>query len=305
MDLTGVEVVGPAIPESVSIAAERPSLDVNAVLRSPAFWPGVILLLGIVACFWSLLSGLPKKYLSDDGYYSHGFLIPVIVGYIVYRWWPRLRSIPVRPGWIALVPLIAVLYVVRAGYLAEVMNVLSLGLLVTILLGAWFIAGWRWMTALTLPTAYLAFGLPDLINFIEGYTVFLQQWSTSFAFKMLQLLGSDPYREDVQTIIMPHGFTLHVAVQCSGLKLFTAVTAFTAFFMLIGGLRWWSNLVMVALILPLCLFINGLRVALIGIVGDRYGNAAGMTFHDYSGYITLLICFFILFKIARWLGWKD
>jgi len=44
---------------------------------------------------------------------------------------------------------------------------------------------------------------------------------------------------------------------------------------------------------------------LIGMVGDTWGDAAGHAFHDYSGYIALVVCFVILFKIARALGWKD
>jgi exosortase/archaeosortase family protein len=107
------------------------------------------------------------------------------------------------------------------------------------------------------------------------------------------------------TELMLDNFELNVAVPCSGLKLLVAVTAFTVFFMLIARLRWWANAIMLASVLPLCLFINGLRIGLIGIVGEESGRAAGLAFHDYSGYITLLVCFFILFKFARVLGWKD
>ena len=41
-------------------------------------------------------------------------------------------------------------------------------------------------------------------------------------------------------------------------------------------------------------------------VGESATIELGMKFRsDYSGYITLVICFFILFKFARWLGWKN
>ena len=59
------------------------------------------------------------------------------------------------------------------------------------------------------------------------------------------------------------------------------------------------------MLLPLTVFVNGFRIALIGVVGNAYGSQAGHDFHDYSGYITLLVCFFLLFKFARLLGWKD
>ncbi len=62
---------------------------------------------------------------------------------------------------------------------------------------------------------------------------------------------------------------------------------------------------MILIMWPLALLINGLRIALIGVVGNQWGPEAGHKFHDYSGYITLVLCFFVLFKIARGLGWKD
>ncbi len=276
----------------------------RAAVASPAFVPGVLLAIGLTAVFWSLFVKLPDLWMSEDGYYSHGFLIPLISGYIVYKWWPKLRQTPVKTGWVALVPLLLLFGVVRAAYLTNLTQILALSLIAALLLSIWFVAGWRWMLALSLPVMYLAFALPLWTGAIDVYTNPLQILSTKVAFSLLSTMGFEPY-QDNSTTIMLGGFVLDVGIPCSGLKLVLAVTAFTAFFVLIAGLRWWANLLMIALILPLCLFINGLRIALIGMVGDMYGSEAGHTFHDWSGYITLLVCFFLLFKFARWLGWND
>lgn len=307
MQAAGSELtVAAAGPAAQVEDGKRPRFDLSAIVRSPAFLPALLITAGILACFWTLLVRLPGLYFSDDGYYSHGILVPFIVGYIVYRWWPTLKTRPVKPGWFALVPLAGVMYVVRAGYLSEVMNVMSLGLILTILLGIWFVAGWRWMLSLTLPSLYLVFGLPDMTNFIERYTNSLQLMSSSVSMGMLRLLQLDPWQApNNPTYIYLPNYSMEVAVACSGLKLLTAVVAFTAFFMLIGNLKAWANMVMVAMILPLCLFINGLRIAIIGAVGNQYGSEVGAASHDYSGYITLVLCFIIIFKVARLLGWKN
>lgn len=276
----------------------------EVAVRSKAFVPGVAVLATIVFAFWTLLQGLPDLWFGADGYYSHGVLVPLISGYIVYKWWPKLKDIPVRPGWIAIVPMLAVLVLVRAAVLTEIQQMVSIGLLAALLLGAWMVAGWRWMLALAFPILYLTFALPLWTGAIDNYTNPLQLVSTEVSYAILQATGFEPFRQG-GTIINLNNFVLDVGVPCSGLKLVLAVTAFTVFFMLIGNLKWWANLAMATLVLPLCLFINGLRIALIGVVGEMYGDDAGHKFHDYSGYITLIICFFILFKIARWLGWKD
>jgi exosortase len=280
---------------------ERPNL--GAILKSPAMLPGAVATLGILVLFWGFLCRLPTMWLQDD-YYTHGFLIPAISGYVIYRWWPRIKHIPVKAGWPALLFLPFVLLAFRAAALSDIQQLVSVCFVATLLLGVWFVGGFQWALALCLPILYLVFMLPIWSGAIDVYTNPLQLLSTKVAFHMLNLFGQDPLFAD-PTSIQVKAFMLNVEVPCSGLKLVLAVTAFTAFFLMIADLKWWGRAAMVALILPLCLFINGLRIALIGVVGGQYGDAAGHQFHDWSGWITLLVCFFILFKAARALGWKE
>ncbi|MCW5941199.1 MAG: exosortase/archaeosortase family protein [Fimbriimonadaceae bacterium] len=305
MEVTAAPVTEPPLETPVPEAAfAMPVFDLQKVLRSPGFVPGALSVLGLLAAFWPLVSGLPKLWMSEDGYYSHGFLVPVIAGYVVYRWWPRLQSRPIRPFWPAILPVLLMLWPLRAAYIQDIEALMSFGLILSLLCGVWFVAGARWMFALSLPILYLAFALPIWTMAIDVYLNRLQIWSTDVAYAMLKSFGLSPFRVDVTTIEL-NRFTLNVAVPCSGLKLVLALTAFTAFFMMIARLRWWGNLLMAGMVIPLALFINGLRIALIGVVGNEFGTDAGMAFHDYSGYITLLLCFFLLFKFARMLGWKD
>lgn len=276
-----------------------------AAYASPAFWPGVAVAAGLTACYWTLFISLYELWNSEDGYYSHGFLVPFISAYIIYRKWDRIKETPVRVGWTALIFLVVNLVVLRAAFSADIVALLSFNFLGSLLLGAWFVAGFRWMLALAAPILYLVFALPIWTFAIDIYTNPLQRLSTDIAFQILKLSNFGPLREDTSTTIFLNNFTLDVGVPCSGFKLIVAISAFTVFFVLISGLRWWANLLMFGAIVPLALFINGLRVALIGMVGDYYGHDAGMSFHDYSGYITLVICFFLLFRFARILGWKN
>ena len=295
-----------------AIEAEKPAVEsakidwqqIGAqIVRSPYFVPALIMLAGVTIVFWPLLSSLYALWTGPDGYYTHGFLVPLISGYLVYREWPKIKNTPFKPAAWTLILLIPLLWIAYAARLAELRSVLSLAFIATIFIGIWFTVGWKWAIGLAAPTLYLLFALPIWSGFVNNYTNPLQAYSTKVAYNLLKLFG-DPYKSN-DTDILLGDFWLNVGVPCSGLKLVLAITAFTCFFVMIGGLRWWGNLLMFVAIIPLCLFINGLRIALIGVVGDAYGDAAGMQFHDYSGYITLIVCFFILFKFARILGWKD
>lgn len=273
------------------------------VVKSPYFLPLLIVAAGITVVFWPVLSTLYELWTGPDGYYTHGFLVPFISGYLIYRAWPQLKDAPVKPAIWAILLFIPILWVAYAARLAELRSILSLALVASLIIGVWFSLGAKWVLGTAAPILYLLFALPIWSGFVNNYTNPLQMYSTKVAFQLLKLYG-DPTMVQ-STDIYIGSFMLNVGVPCSGLKLVLAITAFTCFFVMIGGLKWWGNLLMFISILPLCLFINGLRIALIGVVGDSYGTDAGMSFHDYSGYITLIVCFFILFKFARLLGWKD
>lgn len=268
--------------------------------------------LAVGLAFWPLLKELPFMWLgtgewefrTGDGYYSHGLLVPFIAGYIIYQRWPLIKDIEVKKGWIALIPLLLTLWILWAANATDIQQIRSYALITAMMSVVWFVAGWRWMWALSPGVLYLLFALPIWTGFIDNYTNKLQIVSTQVTLFLLKAASYEVYEDGPTALSLDH-FELNVAVPCSGLKLVVAVTAFTAFFMLIARLKWWANGLMVTAVLPLCLFINGLRIALIGIVGEEQGRSAGMAFHDYSGYITLVVCFFLLFKFARLLGWKD
>jgi exosortase len=280
-----------------------PKVDWNAITRSPAFVPSVIVALGILFAFWGLVKTLPGLWANDE-YYSHGFLMPLLAGFVFYKWWPWLREVPARPSWLAGLFLLPIMYLAWISTANEVFVVSSAAFLLAIWFSIGFIAGWRWMMLLTLPVFFLAFALPIWQPVINEFTNPLQLISAQTSVQMLKALGYDLYMPQ-PTMVQMNNFLLDVGVPCSGLKMIIALTAFTLLFMMVGSLSWWANLVLMVTTIPLAIFINGLRITMIGMVGEQWGADAGHKFHDYSGYIALIVCFFILFKLARLIGWKD
>jgi exosortase len=279
------------------------SFDWEAISKSPAFKPGLALVVGLFAAFWGLVSSLPNLWLNDE-YYSHGLLVPVMIGYVIHLWWPRLREIPVKPAYWALIFFAPVAYLTYVATVNEVELVIGFAFLAAMLVGILFVGGLRWLAALVLPILYMAFALPLWQPIVDNYTNKMQVISAKVSEQLLHLFGLDPLPLDATRILVGN-FQMDVGVPCSGLKLVIALMAFTIFFVMVGGLKWWGNLLMLISSFPLAIFINGLRIALIGFVGSQWGDEAGHKFHDYSGYITLVVCFILLFKFAKLLGWKD
>ena len=275
----------------------------NQLVRTPQFWFGVGSAVGLLLMFSNLLVTTGQKWMNDD-YYSHGFIVPLLMAWQLKIRWKEWEQIPIKTGYAALIAFVPIVFLQFIAFLGEFWVIQCILLIASILTSLWLLFGFKRAWFIAMPIAFLLFALPVWGSFIDGYTNQLQILSSTVAEKLLSLFGFSPMRLSPTDIQLNH-YALTVAVPCSGLKLMVAVSCFTTHFVLIARKELSFNILMFVLIVPLCLFINGLRIALIGVVGELRGHDAASAFHDYSGYLTLLICFYILFKFARWFGWKD
>lgn len=247
---------------------------------------------------------MPSLWFQADTYYSHGPLIPFCTAYVIYENWDKLKNLPRKGWWPAAIPIVMLLFLVWVGSRTVQQTVLSLSFLMLISFSVWFVAGGKWMLRTLAPTIFLIFALPIWGPIIDRFTVPLRQISTEGTFWILKLFGMHPWKLD-PTIIQLDNYKLFVGVPCSGLKLMLAVSAITMFFMMIAKMRWWAYVVLFLFALPLTVFVNSVRIAMIGVVGNTWGEEAGAGFHDYSGYLSLILCFFIFSWVTRRLECKS
>lgn len=259
---------------------------------------------GLTAAFWTLFRWLPDNWFGDDSYYAHGAVVPICVGLIIWDRWDKLKQYPIKGVTLAIVPILATLYVTWFAHRTDMRSFQSVLLLVLLALGVLFVAGWKWLRGLALPIGYLGFALPIFDRFVDTHTQTIQRLSTDLSFTIMKVGGLGPYRAADMTTIIVDDFIMDVGVPCSGMKLLLAVFAISVFFMLIAKLRWFANAILLATVIPLTLVVNSIRIAAIGLVGANYGADAGHKFHDYSGYISLVLCFVLLMKLTKVLGWK-
>lgn len=278
--------------------------ELKEFISKPIVKSALALVALVVVAFLPLFSYVYQLwFVEKDSYYSHGAFIPVIAAYLIYDNRQHLKQIPFKPNILGLIGVLVAGPIVWVASRTTQFAPLSILFVITLISSVLFIGGWKWVKATVLPILYLLFGLPIWQSVIDNYTNPLQTISTKAAFALLKMASADTLKID-ETTLMVRQFELNVGVPCSGLKLILAVSAFMAFFMMLAKLNWWKNIVLVALVLPLCILINGLRIAMIGIVGGQFGPEAGHQFHDYSGYISLIVCFFLLKKITSLMGWN-
>ncbi|MGI8922724.1 MAG: exosortase/archaeosortase family protein [Fimbriimonadales bacterium] len=273
---------------------------------------GALLLLG-----WFFLSRLPSVWFDEEGYYSHGLLIPFMAIAVIYARRDKIRAEPVGSSSIGLILMILGLASLLASKVIDNLSLAAFSFILATVGGVLFAFGRKISKHIVGPVLFLVFMMPVLGWAIDSWTNPLQLASTKVADKMLNVAGYETDMSPAQpTVIHMNNYPLNVGGPCSGFKLILSLVAFTSFFAMISGLGWKKNALLFAITLPLALFVNGLRIMLIGAVGEsqttqtpilssfaswlrNYGDDAGMVFHDYSGYITLLVCFVILHFIVR------
>lgn len=245
-----------------------------------------------------------EAWTDPDSYYQHGPAVPFAIAYILYVNREKIEKWPIKPVW-WLLPVFIVIGAVEvfftwAHFLPSTHVVLFyFGILTLICM----IYGFRRFFAMWPAWTFIPMGLPMWDRFIGGNTNDLQIWSTTGAYQILDVIGFQPLRM-APTIIHLNNFELNIAEACSGMKLTLALIATVFFIMVVARLRWWANLILVAITLPLAVAINSLRIALIGVFGDEFGHDAGFWFHDYGSYGTLVLAFWLLYVLAKKLGWK-
>ena len=305
--LKGAEVITDAPTAEVEQKGEPgPSLVevLKAQLARREVQYGLLLFAIMIAAFWTGFMKWVDAWFMPDSYYQHGPLIFPAAAYIAYLFYERYKDrVQVRPTYAPLVLLLPILYLNIAASRSEMATVTGALLIASLFVIAWSLAGFRWALIYTPAILFTALGMTAWNSVIDQGTLPLQKYSTDGAFVILEALGFRPFRESPTIINLSH-FPLNIEAACSGMKLTLAMIATVSFMVLTGRMKWWANLALVALAIPLSIIINSIRFSLIGIFGNEMSFEAGMWMHDYGSYVTLVLCFYVTYKIAQVLGWK-
>jgi exosortase len=242
----------------------------------------------------SAIRWMVERWSGSGGDLSHGWLIPVVSAWLVWRRRVELRAAPRHISYAGLAVVILALVLHWAGIRAQLTRVslLSLaGLLWGIPL---YLYGRRVAGLLLFPCAYLLFCIP--LSFLNDMTVPLRLVASEAATALLNGLGIAAVRTG--TIIRSAaggGFNLDIADPCSGLRSLLAMTALTAVYAYVTqetqGRRW----VLFLAAVPLAMAGNVARILTIALVAQRWGqDAAVRVYHDYSGLIVFVVAILLM-----------
>ncbi len=274
----------------------------TAHLASPSAMSLVVIaLVGVL--FWNNYDWLVHEWRYDP-YYSHGLLIPIISGYLIYRKRDRLRALPQKQFIGGIFVIVLSLCLHFAATYVDV-NFVSSFALVGVLLGlAWWLYGRPVIKELAFPLAFLVFMIPLGRLLIDRVAQPMQLFAAQVAGAGAQLLGM-PTEIDGTTLRIPD-YTFEVAVACSGLKSAIAMLALGALLAYVVKGVWWKKVVIFASALPVAMLANAARIWVTMMLGRALSEkAAEGFFHTFSGLLVFLLAFIGLFGVTNLLKCKQ
>jgi exosortase D (VPLPA-CTERM-specific) len=261
------------------------------------FWLAVAVA-GAAVFFREGLAELFHAWQSPE--YSHGPLIPVLSTLLFLR---QLKGVPVNPGPVAdrgagLILAAAALALALAGKLLGIGDIVAYALILWV--GAVLLVsfGWRQGRAFWPPVLHLVYMLPLPGALYYGVSTWLQGVSSELGVWFLQLLQVPVYLEG--NIIDLGVYKLHVAEACSGLRYLFPILSFSYIFAVLYRGPLWHKAVLLISAAPITVLMNSVRIAIAGVIVDRYGleHVEGFS-HFFEGWVIFISCVVLLFGLAR------
>lgn len=275
--------VVPAAAPTGPRAAGRPGLAEIVLLVGFAF--------AFLACFGGLSDLVTRWHKQEE--YSHGYFIPLIALWLLWRRRQAMLASRGQPSAWGLLALAAGAAMLVLGELSAIMILVQLSFLV--FLGGLVLCygGTSLFRLALLPIAILLFAIP-MPYFIESQLTWrLQLISSQLGVLLLRGLDYSVYLEG--NVIDLGSYKLQVIEACSGLRYLYPLLSvgFLMAYMYPAALRWRALLLLSTV--PITVLTNSLRIAIVGILVERWGIGMAEGFlHYFEGWIIFIACQVIL-----------
>lgn len=293
-----------------------------SVAATKHYWRALAIISAILFTYAAVLVKLSSNWWSDENY-SHGLLVPIIIGYILWLQRDKLSTEPARPstllGGAGVILALFALWIGVAG--AELFSQrMSLVLLIagTVI----YFWGVRFLRLVWVPLALLILAIPIPAILFNKIAFPLQLFASRCAVWSMSALGIPVLRQGNVIELKPLNSIdtkkLEVVEACSGIRsLMTLVTLAVVFayfthprsedgpksgsrFGFLRSYGFWRSTILVFSAVPIAILTNASRVSGTGILSHYYGTqVADGFFHSFSGWAIYIVAFLLLFGV----GW--
>lgn len=264
---------------------------------------GILLMVAYLP-IWHWMVG---RWMAPGSYYSHGFLIPLMSGYLIWKERKRFILNPDEGRRTGLLLVIAGLLFFLLSAFWQVYFTGGWSFLIVLFGSMVYLYGWKPFKILWFPFVFLAFMIPIPLVLVADISLQLKLFAAGAAIRFIDAIGIVAVGQG-SYIHLPTG-TMIVGDICSGLRSLIALLAFGAFFSFISRLSSWKKAVLFLSSIPIAWIANIIRIIALCLIANSYGiDAASGFVHDASGILIFVVAFILLFafeKILRVTGKKK
>lgn len=269
--------------------------------------------------YFSVLGKLGRDWWHEENY-SHGLLVPFIIGYIIWIEFDALKAARQKPAfWLGGGLIVAALLMLMVGTLGAELYAQRLSLMMMLAGVTIYFWGLRVLQLLAVPFLLLFLAVPIPTILFNQIAMPLQSIASKMAIWGIQILEIPSVREGNVIEILPRGamtiVKLEVVEACSGIRsLMTLITIalilgyFTRRNTKTGSLLsylkdfdFWRILILMLSAVPIAIVTNASRVAATGWMTYEYGRQAAEGFsHNVAGWLVYLAALLLLLGL-NWL----
>jgi exosortase len=264
-----------------------------------------LLLLGLVLLltYIPVIIDLVKDWWQDPNY-SHGFLVPFVSIYLVYKKWPELAISEKKSCWWGLALLVFGLLLLILGTAGAEYFTVRFSLVVVLAGLVAYLYGKKFLGLLLVPICYLLFMIPIPYTIYYSLTLPMQLFASKCAVGVLQFLGIPVFRAG-NIIILPN-YSLEVGEACSGLRSLVSLMALGFLFAYLSQKRNLNRAILFASTPIIAIIANVFRVSTTALGAYAVSPKLAEDFlHKLSGLLVFVCSVFCLVILGGILSWVQ
>jgi exosortase len=264
-----------------------------------ALW--LLLGLGFVVCYYPTFQWLNYKYSTPDSYYSHGYLIPFVILYLIYDKRNELKGLPISSNILGLIVALFALIIHIIGVLSDVSFISGFSIIAYCIGLSLYLLGTTFTRHIIFPLAYLLFMMPVPDEYLGIVALPSKSAATWFALKILDLINV-PYIREGFSIVLANA-TFIVGTPCNGLRSLISFLALGVLLIYFMRMNFFKSIFLLAIIPLMAVLLNGARIVILLLIAIYYGQEAASPesfLHDASGlfvFVAGLVIMIIAVKV--------
>ncbi len=278
-------------------------------------WQPLIIGLSLIFLYANVLARLGNHWWTDENY-SHGLLVPFVIGFIVWIEFDELKKAAKNPSiWLGGIIVISAFLMFLAGTLSAELFTQRVSFFLMIVGIVVYFFGTQILQLLVVPFALFLFSIPIPQIIFNKIAFPLQIWASQAAVWGIRLFEVPTVRKGNVIEILPNGATQIIALEvveaCSGIRsLMTLVTlalvlayftrenrhdAEKGWLNYFKDFDFWRALTLMLAAIPIAVLTNAARVTATGVLTYYYGKqATESTWHDASGWLVYVVALVML-----------